>query len=141
MDNLPIFQCLGLQNVQADRSAYIFVNDDGSEERITYGSLFENTNRISRILIKAGIGKGDTFVLLMRNHPEFLYGLFSALSTGAIAVPIDPRSKGRKLAFQINNTKAKGIFLSDQCVESLIEVEPEIAGVPVLGIIPCCHWI
>ena len=134
VDNLPIFQCLGLQNVQADRLAYIFVNDDGSEERITYGNLFENTNRISRTLIKAGIGKGDTFVLLMRNHPEFLYGLFSALSTGAIAVPIDPRSKGRKLSFQINNTKARGIFLSDQCVESLKEVEQEIPGVPVLGV-------
>jgi len=134
LDALPIFQCLGRQSVEPDSLAYIFVNDDGSEERVTCGELFENTNRISRALIKAGVGRGDTFVLLMRNHPEFLYGLFAALSTGAIAVPVDPRSKGYKLAFQINNTRAKGIFLSDACMEGLKEVEKDIPGVPVLGV-------
>jgi crotonobetaine/carnitine-CoA ligase len=134
MNDLAIFQCLGLTDVPEDRLAFIFVNDDGSEERLTLGDLFANTHRVARILTRAGIGKGDTFVLLMRNHPEFLYGMFAALSTGAIAVPVDPRSRGRKLAFQILNTRAKGILLSGPCIEGLREVEGEIAGVPVLGV-------
>jgi acyl-CoA synthetase (AMP-forming)/AMP-acid ligase II len=134
MASLPIFQCAGIKDVQADKPAYIFVNDDGSEERVTCGDLYRNTNRVSRTLLKAGIGKGDTFALLMRNHPEFLYALFAALSTGAIAVPIDPRSKGKRLSFQINNTRSKGIFASGACLEGLKEVAGDIAGVPVLGV-------
>ncbi len=134
LNDLAIFQCLGLTDPPEDRLAFIFVNDDGSEERLTLGDLYANTNRVARILSRAGIGKGDTFVLLMRNHPEFLYGLFAALSTGAVAVPVDPRSRGRKLAFQIQNTRAKGILVSGPCIEGLREVEAEIAGVPVLGV-------
>jgi acyl-CoA synthetase (AMP-forming)/AMP-acid ligase II len=132
--SLPIFQCVGLQKVEPEKLAYIFVNYDGTEERVTCGDIFANTNRMSRALLEAGVGKGDTFVLLMRNHPEFLYGLFAALSIGAVAVPVDPRSKGHKLAFQIRNTKARGIFLSGEFLGNLREVEKDIPGVPVLGV-------
>ncbi len=134
LNDLAIFQCLGLADVEEDRPAFIFLKDDGSEERLTLGDIYANTHRVSRILARAGIGKGDTFVLFMRNHPEFLYGLFAALSTGAIAVPVDPRSRGRKLVFQILNTRAKGIFLSGPCMEGFREIEGEIPGVPVLGV-------
>ena len=134
MASLPIFQCAGRAEVEEERLAFLFVNDDGSEERVTCGDIYRNTNRIARTLSRAGIGRGDTFALLMRNHPEFLYGLFAALSTGAVAVPIDPRSKGRRLSFQILNTRCKGIFTSGACLENLEEVKPDIAGVPILGV-------
>ncbi|MEZ4577961.1 MAG: AMP-binding protein [Desulfobacterales bacterium] len=54
----------------------------------------------------------------MRNHPEFIYSLFAALSVGAAIVPVDPRSKGRKLSFQINNTQSKGILIEDDFLDS-----------------------
>jgi len=135
LNDLAIFQCLGLRDVPEDRLAFVFVNDDGSEERLTLGDLYANTLRMARVLRRAGIGKGDPFVLLMRNHPEFLYGLFAAVSTGAVAVPVDPRSRGRKLAFQILNTRARGILLSGPCIEGLREVRSQVGGVPVLGVV------
>ena len=139
LDDLAIFQCLGLRDLPGDRLAFIFVNDDGSEERVTLGDLHANTHRVCRVLGRAGIGKGDAFVLFMRNHPEFLYGLFAALSTGAVAVPVDPRSRGGKLAFQIRNTRAKGILLSGACLEALREVEAQVRDVPVLGVAYKAH--
>jgi len=33
--SLPIFQCVGLQKVEPEKLAYIFVNYDGTEERWT----------------------------------------------------------------------------------------------------------
>jgi acyl-CoA synthetase (AMP-forming)/AMP-acid ligase II len=134
IDDLPIFRCLGMSNLNPEEEALIFLNDDGSDERLTYGKIFENTNRISQVLIKAGIVKGDTFAIVMRNHPEFLYSLFAALSVGAIAVPIDPRSKGRTLSYQINNTGSKGIILADELLENLREIIKDIEGIPVLGV-------
>ncbi|MBN2158403.1 MAG: AMP-binding protein [Spirochaetes bacterium] len=134
IEDLPIFKGVGLNTVQPDKTAFTFVNTDGSDEKITYLQLFENTNRVAHTLLKAGIGKGDTFSILMRNHPEFLYAMFAALSIGAIAVPIDPRSKERKLSFQINNTKSKGIILTGEFIESLDEIAADVKGVPVIGV-------
>ena len=134
MEELAIFKTIGLKEIKPDKDAFIFCNSDGSDERVTYKQLFDNTNRLARTLVKAGIGKGDTFSILMRNHPEFLYCLFAGLSIGAIAVPIDPRSKERKLSFQINNTKSKGILLADDMIENIEEVKEDITSVPIIGI-------
>lgn len=134
INKLPIYQCLGLTKIDPGKEAMVFVNSDGSEERLTYGCIFENTNRLSHALIKAGIGKGDTFSIVMRNHPEFLYSLFAALSIGAIAVPIDPRSKGEKLAFQIRNTLSKGIILSDEFIENIEEIWETVEFIPFIGV-------
>jgi len=49
-------------------------------------------------------------------------------------VPIDPRSRGAKLAFQINNTKSKGIIVSDEFIGSIREIANDIKGVPVIGV-------
>jgi len=134
LKKFPLYQSLWLKVKDPDKIALIFVNDDGSDEKITYAGIFENTQRLSRALIKAGVGEGDTFAVLMKNHPEFLYGLSAALSLGAIMVPIDPRSRGAKLSFQINNTKSKGIIISDEFIGSIKEIEKDVKNVPVIGV-------
>ncbi len=134
LKNFPLFKSLWLNVKDPDKVALIFVNDDGSDEKITYAGIFENTNRISRALVRAGIGEGDTFAVLMRNHPEFLYCLAAALSLGAIMVPIDPRSRGAKLSFQMNNTGAGGMIVSDEFIDSIKEIEKDIRDVRVIGV-------
>ncbi len=132
---LPIFRCFGYRTVDPSEKKFIFANADGSDETVTMRDIFTQTNRLSHALLKAGIGKGDCFTLLMRNHPEFLYALFAALSIGAVAVPVDPRSKGDKLAFQINNTASKGILVSDECVDSIREIESNVKNSKVIGVL------
>ncbi len=139
IDTLPIFQMVGAKDIDPDKTAYIFVRDDGSDETVSFGKLYENTNRMSRALTQAGVGKGDTFALMMRNHPEFLYAMYGALSIGAVAVPVDPRSIGRKLAFQINNTQCKGIVAEDVLIPSLQDVKGDIPGVPIIGAVYMDH--
>ncbi|MDY6822787.1 MAG: AMP-binding protein [Thermodesulfobacteriota bacterium] len=135
INNLPIFKGINLKIEDPEKIALRFVNEDGSEEPVSYHDLFENTNRLSHVLLEAGVGKGDTFTLLMKNHPEFVYAIFAAVSIGAIVVPIDPRSKGRKLSFQINNTDSKGIIVEDQFLDGLDEINDDIQGRPVIGVI------
>ncbi|MEW6077335.1 MAG: AMP-binding protein [Thermodesulfobacteriota bacterium] len=135
MHQLPIFQCLKIKKINPDQLVYIFVNSDESEERVTFGNLFEQSNRMAHVLLKAGISQGDTFTMIMRNYPEFLYAMFAALSIGAIAVPVDPRSKGDKLAFQINNTRSKALLISDEFIGNIKEIESQIKSVPVAGVL------
>ena len=134
IDHLPIFQAAMTTNLDPDKTAITFINTDGSDVPLTFGDIYRNTNRVSRALLKAGIRKGDTFTLLMRNHPEFLYAMYSAVSLGAIVVLVDPRSKGRKLAYQIKKTDSKGIIVEDDFLESLREIKDDIRDVPIVGV-------
>ena len=139
MRQLPIFQCLKIRKIDPDQLVYIFVNSDDTDEKVTFGHIFEQTNRMSHLLLKAGIGQGDTFTMIMRNYPEFLYALFAALSIGAIAVPVDPRSKGDKLAFQINNTKSKALLISDEFIGNIQEIGDKIKNARVAGVLYKAH--
>ncbi len=110
-----------------DREIYIFERGDQGEDVLTYKDLYENSNKVARLLLDRGIGKGDTFAVFMRNYPEFAYSLFAATTIGAIMVPVDPRSRGDRLKFLIHNSNARAIIASAECLEQVDEV---IDGLP-----------
>ncbi len=87
---------------------------DIADEAVTYGDLFLNGCKVAKALLDMGIRRGDRFSLVMRNHPEFLYTLLAASLTGAVVVPIDPRSKGSKLTYQIRDSGSKGIIFTNE---------------------------
>jgi len=92
-----------------DKPIFIFEKGNNGEDLITFKDLHVNANKIARWFIDNDIGKGDYFAIYMRNHPEFIYALLGGIVVGAIAVPIDPRYRGERLKFIINNSSAKAV--------------------------------
>jgi len=128
-------ELLGKYETMPDFEVVTFENGEYDDEIVTYADLFVNTCKVAGMLSHAGIGKGDAFSLIMRNHPEFLYVLGAASLLGAIVVPIDPRSKGSKLSYQIHDSGSKGILFTN---EFILEVEKSLADlqeVKVLGVV------
>ncbi len=132
--NVNLFNLLGKKDIDPEKQAFTFVNSDGSDERLTYRDIFENSNRVAHILKDNGVQKGDTFILLMRNHPEFLYALAAASTIGAVAVPVDPRFKGGKLEFIINDSRAKAALIMDEFLETMNEVMPGLKDMKIMGV-------
>ena len=60
-----------------DKEVLIFENGDFGEDILTYRTLYENSNKIARLFLQNGIGKGDTYAVFMRNHPEFVYAMLA----------------------------------------------------------------
>ena len=83
------------------------------DEVRTYADLWTNGQRIAAALIARGMNVGDRFGLLMRNHPEFIEVMVGASASGCVFVPIDPRTKGEKLAFTLRNSESRGIICAD----------------------------
>ena len=106
-----------------------------ADEVVTYGDLLLNGCRMAKVLKNGGIGKGDRFSLVMRNHPEFLYTLLAASLTGSVVVPIDPRSKGSKLSYQIRDSDSKGIIFTNEFTPDVEQALGELPGVKVLGVV------
>jgi crotonobetaine/carnitine-CoA ligase len=96
------------------------------DEIRTYKDLFENGNRIAAGLIARGMKRGDRFGLLMRNHPEFIETMIGASITGCVFVPIDPRTKGAKLAYTLRDAGCRGIICGDSALAQVAGVRDEL---------------
>jgi len=116
------------------RQIYIFEKGDLGEDILTYKDLYENSNKIARFLLDSGVGKGDTYAVFMRNHPEFVYSLLAGPTIGSIMVPIDPRSRGDRLKFLVKDSGAKAVIVSGECLDQLEEVVKDLPSLKLISV-------
>jgi acyl-CoA synthetase (AMP-forming)/AMP-acid ligase II len=99
-----------------DRLLFIFENDWLPDERVTCGELAARGNQIAWELRRAGLGPGDRVAIMLRNHPEFVYGLVANSKLGIPTVPIDPRSRGDKLRYFLEFAECSALITADYVV-------------------------
>jgi crotonobetaine/carnitine-CoA ligase len=106
------------------------VTFDGGAEREheirTYADLWRNGNRLSAALIARGMNPGDRFGLLMRNHPEFIETMVAASASGCVFVPIDPRTRGDKLAYTLGHSECRGVVCADYSLAQVAAVREQL---------------
>mgnify|MGYP000103160476 CR=1 FL=1 len=112
-----------------DKPIMTFEAGDFPAEVLTYRNLYENSNKLARMLLQQGIGKGDVFGVFMRNHPEFAYSLLAAPVIGAILVPIDPRSSGDRLIYLLRHSKAKLVILTSDKLDAVRAIRDAVPDV------------
>lgn len=96
------------------------------DEVRTFADLHTNANRIAAGLIAKGLRRGDRFAIMMRNHPEFVEAMVAASITGGVFVPIDPRTRGDKLAYMLGNSGCAGIICADYCLAEIDAVRQRL---------------
>jgi crotonobetaine/carnitine-CoA ligase len=106
-----------------------------ADEVRTFADLQTNANRIAAGLIGAGVARGDRVAVMMRNHPEFVEALIACSITGALLVPIDPRTRGDKLAFMLRHAGCVGLIGADYCVAAVDAVRAELPGLRWLRVL------
>ena len=112
-----------------------FERDEKPPEVRTYADLARNANRIAAALVERGLARGERFGLMLRNHPEFVETMIAASTTACVFVPIDPRTRGEKLAYVLRNSDCRGIVCADYCLAAIRDVRahvPELAWVLAL---------
>lgn len=112
-----------------DKEIYIFEKGEHGEDVLTFQMLHEQSNKIARFFSEKGLEKGDNYIVFMRNHPEFVYAMLAGTTIGAIMVPVDPRSRSERLKYYFENSGAKGVIVSDECLPQLEEI---LDGLPDL---------
>jgi amino acid adenylation domain-containing protein len=78
--------------------------------RVCYAQLEGMANRLAQVLRRQGVGRGDRVVLFLDNSLEAVAGLFGALKAGAVFSPVNPGTKARKLAYILNNCRARALL-------------------------------
>ncbi len=86
----------------------------------TYAQLLDRAGRLAGGLGALGIEPGDRVVLLLPNGVRFVEAWWAILWTGAVVVPLNPRTAYEELRFYIDNSGA-GCVITD--TEHLPSVE------------------
>lgn len=107
--------------IGSDENRPVLTIDAGVGDCITrtYRQLYENGNRLAAFMVDCGMRKGDRFAFFLRNHAEVVESLIAASISGCILVPIDPRTRGEKLAFMLNHSGCRGVLFADYNSEEL----------------------
>jgi len=121
-----------------DVLTFVDVATDGHfvEETRTYLELWQNGQRVAAALDRAGMQPGDAFGVVMQNHPEFVDTMVGSSIAGMVFVPIDPRTRGKKLAFMLDYAQCRGLVIGDYALANLAEIVadcPRLEWVWVVG--------
>ena len=92
------------QDPGRDILTFVEVDREGRYQETTrsYRELWENGQRLAAWLCGQGMRKGDAFAIVMQNHPEFVDLMVASSILGTVFVPIDPRTRGRKLQYMLD---------------------------------------
>lgn len=105
------------------------IEHEGALETRTYRQLWANGQRLAAGLAGIGMQRGDRFALLIQNHPEFVELMIASAILGIVFVPVDPRTRGEKLAYMLRDSGCRGIVCADYSFDGVVEALP---GAPEL---------
>ena len=84
------------------------------EQKYSYADVIKYVNYYSEFL---DISKGDRVALMMENRPESIFSFFSIWAKKGIAISLDAGYTVDQLAFVLNDSKPKYIFVSNKVKE------------------------
>jgi long-chain acyl-CoA synthetase len=97
------------------------------DTRMGYAALDELANRTAHALRERGVRRGDRVVVFLENSVEAVAGLFGAVKAGAVFCVVNPTTKSEKLAFILNNCRARAVVTHQRL---LPVAAPAIATAP-----------
>ncbi len=123
-----------IEQVSAERGVELAIRHHGGE--VTYATFHEAVRRLARGLHKLGVGYGDRVALMLPNLPQYPIAFYAALRLGAVVVPINMMSRGREIAWLLEDSEAKVLIawhgLWDE-LERHISVISSLKHVVLLG--------
>ncbi len=90
--------------------AFIYVNENDKEIKITYGELLERVNRFSNGLKSIGIGKGDTVTIYMAISIEQIVAILACARIGAIHSVVYGGFSASALRLRIEDAKSRVVI-------------------------------
>ena len=73
--------------IGGDVTALWVVEEDGSEQKLSFAELSERSNRVANHLRGLGVARGDRLILMLGNQVELWETLLAAMKLGAVVIP------------------------------------------------------
>ncbi len=107
------------------------------DEKMTYGQLEAESNKLAGLLIKQNLKPGDRVGLFLEKTPKTIIAMLGISKAGGVYVPLDPHSPAERLIKIIKSSELSLIFI-DQ--ETTLHFQNIIHSDPETGLIPWAWW-
>lgn len=110
-------------------------------ERVSYGRLNQDANRLASFLRQQGVTAGERVALLLENSLCYVVSYYGILKAGAVAVPLNPDLKAEALGELLRDLEPRVVMVSRKAEEALRESDPDRQGISlVLVKNPALAW-
>ncbi len=91
------------------------------DKRLSYAQLDDLSDRLAASLWSQGVMRGDRVLVFMNNCWEATVAIYAILKAGAVFSPINASTKADKLAYIIENCRARAIIAQEKLVPIALE--------------------
>src|SRR5215212_7985764 len=102
-----------------------------NDQPLTYDALNKRANQLGRHLRKQGVGPEVIVGLALDRSVEMIVGLLAILKAGGVYLPLDPSYPRERLAFMIEQTRARIILTQRHLVDSLPASQASVIALDV----------
>lgn len=126
--------------------AIIWEDENGARERVTYGALGEQVDRLAAAFRARGIQPGDRIAICLPQRIETAVALLATFQVGAVAVPLTVLFGPDALEYRLNHAECKWVFCDPASAPHIDAVR---ARIPTLQQVVTCasatlehalHW-
>ncbi|WP_338440216.1 AMP-binding protein [uncultured Aquabacterium sp.] len=90
---------------------HIALVSDG--QRHSFGELLQRSQQLASALQGIGLQRGDRVALFLDNRVEMAVAVWAVLQAGGAFMPINPLTKADKLAYMLNDARARVLITQD----------------------------
>ena len=121
-----------------EKRALVWCDDLGEEKIFNFKEISEKSKQTANYLVKHGIKKGDTVMLILRRRYEFWYFILALHRIGAIAVPATNQLLTKDLEYRTNAAQIKMIVSYDdepvqERIEAAMPASPSVKELVTVG--------
>lgn len=99
--------------------------------RLTYRELGERSAHLAHYLLDAGVGVGDSVVLLLRNSLEFMIADVAIMMIGACKVPLNDMLSADDVGYMVEHSEAKAVIAHTSFVQTVDAIAERLGELPV----------
>lgn len=120
-----------------ERTALWIVEEDGSEQRISFAEMADRSDRVAGWLHGLGVGKGDRVIVMLGNQAELWESMLAIAKLGAVTMPTTGALGPADLADRITRGGARFVIANAADADKFAEVDGDYlriaVGAPVTG--------
>lgn len=116
-----------------DRPEEVIITSEAGH--VTWGELRAQVQALAADLQRRGVQPGDRVLILALNRAEYIAAMVAINTIGAITVPLNIRSVPREVAYFIEDSGARAMFVDGFGAKAVAGIGADGADAPVIDII------
>lgn len=99
---------------EPQKKAMVWCNVENEERIFTFAEIKAGSNRMANVFKKAGIGRGDRVMLILKRHYEYWFAAVALHKLGAVMIPATHMLTVSDLVYRMKASGLKGLVCTAQ---------------------------